>query len=207
MQGLHGFQRLRRLSIRRLHPLDHLLQGALLQFGDPLELRQHLLLHAGGEPGGEKSEGQAGVVVVDDGIVLLRQLAVPQHRIQAEGHDPAAGAPLILLIDLAAGGVIDMQRGALFLHGGAHHGGQALLQRADRRKSADDGLGLIVDDLLQQLRDARIVVVEGVAVDAAHGDDVLHRDLGDRPLIQQLYQRRLDGAACEICHENFPLHT
>ena len=83
---------------------------------------------------------------------------------------------------------------------------QAVLQALHGEVVFDNGLRLVVHDLLDELRDSLIVVIEGVAVDAALQDDVLHSDLGQGPVVQQLQQRRLDDAAGQVRHNRNALY-
>lgn len=66
--------------------------------------------------------------------------------------------------------------------------------------AADDALRLLLHDLLDQCRKVLVVVIEGVAVDAAGLHDILDRDVTEGALLQQLDKGLPDGPAGEICH-------
>ena len=61
-------------------------------------------------------------------------------------------------------------------------------------------------DLLYQRGDILIVIIKGVAVNAADIRDILHGNPAEGALVQQLQKRRLDRPFCYtcICHCNPP---
>ena len=65
----------------------------------------------------------------------------------------------------------------------------------------DDGIRLFLKDFLNEGGEILIMIIKGIAVDAAFLDDIADGDLLERPLIQQPDKGFLDRRFCKIGHE------
>lgn len=81
-----------------------------------------------------------------------------------------------------------MQDCAAVLQREGYRRAEAVLYRAYLLILLDDPLHLVRDYLLEERREILIVIIEGIAVDAAVLDYVLDGDLVQRALVQELYE-------------------
>ena len=93
-----------------------------------------------------------------------------------------------------------MQRRALMLQGKLDRVAQTFLDGIHLRVPRHDRIHLVRQDLLHQIRDVAVVVVKCLPVDAAPLHDQLHRDLVQRPLVQQCQKCLPDGPPRLPCH-------
>jgi hypothetical protein len=63
-----------------------------------------------------------------------------------------------------------------------------------------DLIGLLIEDIVDQIVDILIVIVKGVAVDAAGLHKILYGNLGKRLLFQQLKKSRYNFTLCKVRH-------
>ena len=93
-----------------------------------------------------------------------------------------------------------MVYGALVLHSAGTGDGKAFLQGINGRMLADDGFGLLCNNLFDQRRNILKMIIKRISVDAAILHNITHADFGKRALIEQLDKRSLDCASCKIRH-------
>ena len=181
-------------------PSYHFLHHALPQVAQQPELLHDVRLHALAHPEHDLPIALALVKPHEDLPVRLRQSLPGKRRVKIAAHHAVADVHQAVLIGLVAGGIVKMQHGRSVLQGKFHGDLQALLQRVDRRVLLHDARGLVLDDLLGQRGNIRVVIIERIAVDAAVLHDVLHRDLVERTLVEQLQERSADRTFGQRCH-------
>ena len=93
-----------------------------------------------------------------------------------------------------------MQNGAAVLGGKLYNGVEPVHNGGHGGVGTDDGLGVLLDDLLNEGGDVLVVVVKGVAVDAAPLHNVLHGDVVQGALLQKMDEGLLDRPSGEIRH-------
>ena len=159
--------------------------GAMAQLAQAAELLVEVLLQAAVEPADEQAEGLTGVAHDERLPVLGADSARVELPFQKGLHHVAAQLHQMLLVHVAAGGIEDVQVRAAVFQNELHGDFQTVLEGLDGWVLADDQLGLLVDDGLDEIGHVAEVIIEGVAVDAALLDDVLDGDFIQRALVQQ----------------------
>ena len=104
-----------------------------------------------------------------------------------------------MLEHLAVGRVVDVQHRGLVFESEADRGCQTLVDALPLNR-AEQVARLLVKDLLHQRSYICVVVVKGVAVDAAAADDLPDGDLVERLAVEQLHKGCFDRVLCFVCH-------
>ena len=85
------------------------------------------------------------------------------------------------------------------------HGIKSLHNGRDGGIGPDDGFGILLDDLLNEGGQILVMIIKGVAVDAAPLYDILDGDIIQGAFLQQGGECLLDGAAGKVGHSSFLL--
>ena len=169
----------------------------------PADLLPHVLFHPLVQPRDADAEAQEPVVVENEPAVALRHPVSLEGTLCVGGENIIADLPEIVLENIAVDGFIDVQDRAAVPGAEVHHGVDGLLHRADVRIVRDEPVRLLPHDLLDQRGDVLVVIIKGIAVDAARFHDVLHRDLTERLFIEQAQEFLLDRVFRKARHD-FP---
>ena len=136
-------------------------------------------------------------------LVPRRHLAV--DGVEISGDDVFAQRQRILLIHIPVDGIVDMLHRLAVLQRKLERQLGALIQRADGGIGGDETIHLLLDDLLNEGGNILIMVVKGVAVDAAILHDAAHADFAQGILVKQLHKGRFYGRFRKIRHDRYLL--
>ena len=119
--------------------------------------------------------------------VTLRDRPVADKTVEVEPDKIRADLHRVPVVILPVHRLVDVQDCAAVLQRERYRRAEAVLYRAYLLILLDDPLHLVRDYLLEERWEILIVIIEGIAVDAAVLDYVLYRDLVQRALVQELY--------------------
>ena len=153
------------------------------------------------QPVGGHTGERRGVKLRERLNVLLSSAQVLGLSAHIGEHGGVGDLMIIMLQNVPVAGVEQVVHRPLVLR---HEGGrlaERLLPRGIAVQLFHEKLRLRLEDLLHQRVNVRVVVIERVAVHRAALGDILHGDLVERALVEQLNERlpdRLLGAYCHV---------
>ena len=144
----------------------------------------------------------------DEGVQIRRGYGLPgELRLQVGGHDVAAAVHEMPLEHVPAQGVVDVVDGPAVFHHQLDDGVGAFLHGGHGGVLLDEVLHLFPHHLLHQGGQILEVVIKRIAVNAAVLHDILHGDLAQRPLVEQLEEGFLNCPPGKICHRRHLLEN
>ena len=181
--------------------LERLPDVALQQPAQSVDVVVHVGLHAAAQPVGGHTGERRGVKLRERLNVLLGGAQALGLSAHIGEHGGVGDLMIVMLQNVPVAGVEQVVHRPLVLR---HEGGrlaERLLPRGIAAQLFHEKLRLRLEDLLHQRVNVRVVVIERVAVHRAALGDILHGDLVERALVEQLNERlpdRLLGAYCHV---------
>ena len=137
----------------------------------------------------------------NDGTLLWGDIVLAEHGVCIGGNDIFAELHGVCLVNVAAGGIVQVQDRLFVLCRKAERKAHAVLHRCDRRVLGDQRVHVLLDDLLNETGNVLEMVIKGIPIDPAVLHDAAHTDLGQRHFSEQFDKRRFDRLLCKVGHD------
>ena len=151
----------------------------------PLKGLGHAAVHAGCEPLGNGAEDCAFIIINNHFQVFVLNLQVGRHTVEIGADRVVAHFPEVPLEYIPVNGVIYVEHGLPVVGDGLCNGVETLLKGVQGRVGGCYLIRCLLYKLLQKIRYIVVMIVEGIAVNAAAVHYVLYRDFVVRPIVEQ----------------------